>query len=118
MRCQELLWTRCSQLSTRRPFLIVLVRTPGMGIDVPNMIDLVGSSLRGHGGARNALPMFGSVSRESVPKAKDSKFNVQRFLSGVLVIDEKEAAARTASRLFVNSHATYPLPRRLRALMS
>jgi hypothetical protein len=111
---QRLLWSRCHQLSTRRPFLLILVRTAGMGIDTGSLGDLLGWALLGGIGEPRTEPLFGSTGADLVPKVGKAKAKVQQHLSAVLFIDEL-TWGKASVRLYLNRHAAHPLPRKLRA---
>jgi hypothetical protein len=114
LRQQRLMWSRCHQLSTRRPFLLVLVRTSGMGIDTGSLDDLLQRALAG---ARGGVPpLFGSKSTALVPKVGMPEAAVQQHLSAVLFIDEL-VWGKESVRVYVNPHAAHPLPRRFYAAL-
>ncbi len=112
-RRQDLIWPQCHQASTTRPFLLVLVRTPGMGIEVGDMGQLLVWALRGTKDAPGTSPIFGATSREIVPKTKRPKAFVHRCVSAVLLIDVSDVG-KERTRLVVNRYARHPLPKRLR----
>jgi hypothetical protein len=109
---QRLLWSRCHQLSMRRPFLLILVRTAGMGIETGALGDLLERALVRDSGHGRTMPFFGSTSTDLAPKAGRPKAEVQRYLSAVLFIDEL-IWGKESVRLYVNRHAAHPLPKRL-----
>ena len=110
---QARFWSQCHQISQTRPFVIVLVRTSGMGLETGDLPQLLDDALKGNRAVRAAPPVFGSTSTEMVPKTKQTKTHVQRHLSAVLFIDERPEAKKVGSKLIVNKYAKYPLPRAL-----
>ena len=113
LRRQDLVWRQCHQASTTRPFLLVLVRAPGMGIEVANMGELLAWGLKGTKNVPDASPIFGTSSTDIVPKTTRPKAFVQRCVSGVLVIDSPDHG-KQLTRLVVNRYARHPIPNRLR----
>jgi len=113
-RRQDLLWNQLRQLSMSRPFLLVSVRTMGMGIEVGGIGDVFRSALLGKKGLSSPRPIFGSRSREKASsKTTRPKCFVQRCLSGVLFIDLKDDR-RLLAEFYTNRYARHPVPLRIR----